>query len=67
MTIFNEIHERLSAVAIKGCYTARLMELLKTARMDGSYLKLIRNIKRSGLLILDDMAATILEPQLAIS
>ena len=34
--------------------TARLMELLKTARMDGSYLKLIRNIKRSALLILDD-------------
>jgi DNA replication protein DnaC len=34
--------------------TARLMELLKTARMDGSYLKLIRNIKRSNLLILDD-------------
>jgi DNA replication protein DnaC len=30
------------------------MELLKTARMDGSYLKLIRNIKRSTLLILDD-------------
>jgi len=34
--------------------TARLMELLKTARMDGSYLKVIKKIKRSSLLILDD-------------
>lgn len=34
--------------------TARLMELFKTARLDGSYLKLIKRIKRSALLILDD-------------
>jgi len=34
--------------------TARLMELLKTARLDGTYLKLIKTIKRSTLLILDD-------------
>lgn len=34
--------------------TARLMELLKTARLDGTYLRLIRKIKRSPLLILDD-------------
>ena len=34
--------------------TARLMELFRTARLDGSYLKLIKRIKRSPLLILDD-------------
>ena len=34
--------------------TARLMELFRTGRMDGSYLKLIKRIKRCQLLILDD-------------
>jgi DNA replication protein DnaC len=34
--------------------TAKLMELLRTARLDGSYLKVIKKIKRSQLLILDD-------------
>jgi DNA replication protein DnaC len=34
--------------------TARLMELFRTGRMDGTYLKLIKKIKRSPLLILDD-------------
>jgi len=34
--------------------TARLMELFRTARLDGTYLKLIKKIKRSPLLILDD-------------
>lgn len=34
--------------------TARLMELFRTARLDGSYLKFIKRIKRSQLLILDD-------------
>jgi DNA replication protein DnaC len=34
--------------------TSRLMELLKTARLDGSYLQLIKRLKRSSLLILDD-------------
>ena len=34
--------------------TTRLMETLKTARLDGSYLKVIKHIKRCNLLILDD-------------
>jgi len=34
--------------------TARLMELFRTARIDGTYLKLIKKIKRSPLLVLDD-------------
>lgn len=34
--------------------TARLMEMFRVGRMDGTYLKLIRKIKRSPLLILDD-------------
>ena len=34
--------------------TARLMELLRTGRLDGTYLKLIKKIKRIPLLILDD-------------
>src|SRR5437762_13226059 len=34
--------------------TGRLMELLRTARLDGSYLKAIKKIKRSQLLSLDD-------------
>ncbi len=34
--------------------TARLMELFRTARLDGTYLKLIKKIKRSPLVILDD-------------
>lgn len=34
--------------------TARLMELLKTARMDGSYLKVIKRIQNTTLLLLDD-------------
>lgn len=33
---------------------SRLMEMFKTARLDGSYLKLTNRIKRSPLLILDD-------------
>jgi DNA replication protein DnaC len=34
--------------------TSKLMELFRAARLDGSYLKLIKKIKRSPLLILDD-------------
>jgi DNA replication protein DnaC len=34
--------------------TARLMEVFRTARLDGSYLKLMSRIKRTPLLILDD-------------
>lgn len=34
--------------------TARLMELFRTARLDGSYLKLMKRIKSNPLLILDD-------------
>jgi DNA replication protein DnaC len=34
--------------------TSRLMELFRTARLDGTYLKLIKKIKCSPLLILDD-------------
>jgi DNA replication protein DnaC len=34
--------------------TAKLMELFRTARLDGTYLKLIKKVKRSPLLILDD-------------
>jgi DNA replication protein DnaC len=34
--------------------TAKLMELVRTARLDGTYLKLIKKINRSPLLILDD-------------
>lgn len=34
--------------------TSRLMELLKTARLDGSYLNMIKKLKRTSLLILDD-------------
>ncbi|MFM1744440.1 MAG: hypothetical protein RLZZ630_377 [Bacteroidota bacterium] len=34
--------------------TARLMELFRTSRLDGTYLRLIKKIKRSPLLILDD-------------
>lgn|SRR5690606_34420567 len=34
--------------------TARLMELFRAARLDGTYLRLIKKIKRSPLLILDD-------------
>ena len=34
--------------------TSKLMELFRTARLDGTYLKLIKKIKRSPLLILDD-------------
>jgi DNA replication protein DnaC len=34
--------------------TSKLMELFRTARLDGTYLRLIKKIKRSPLLILDD-------------
>jgi DNA replication protein DnaC len=34
--------------------TAKLMELFRTARLDGTYLRLIKKIRRSPLLILDD-------------
>ena len=34
--------------------TSKLLELFRTARVDGTYLKLIKKIKRSPLLILDD-------------
>lgn len=34
--------------------TAKLMELFRAARLDGTYLRLIKKIKRSPLLILDD-------------
>jgi len=34
--------------------TARLMELFRAARLDGTYLTLIKKIKRSPLLILND-------------
>lgn len=34
--------------------TAKLLELFRTARLDGTYLHLIKKIKRSPLLILDD-------------
>lgn len=34
--------------------TARLMDQLRTSRVDGSYLKVMKRIKRSQLLILDD-------------
>lgn len=34
--------------------TTRLMEMLKTARLDGSYIKVLKQIKRCSLLILDD-------------
>lgn len=37
---------------------ARLMELMKTARLEGTYLKLTRKIKRCDLLILDDFGLT---------
>ena len=35
--------------------TSKLMELFRTARLDGSYLKLIKKIKRSQLPVLDDL------------
>lgn len=40
---------------------AKLMETLKIARLDGSYLKLMKRIKRSSLLILDDFGLAVLD------
>src|SRR5882757_5268691 len=40
---------------------AKLIEMFKTARLDGSYLKLTRRIKKSELLILDDFGLTALD------
>jgi len=37
---------------------ARLMDQIKLAKLEGSYLKLIRNIEKSDLLILDDFGLT---------
>lgn len=34
--------------------TARLMELLKLAKLDGTYIKILKTIQRASLLILDD-------------
>jgi DNA replication protein DnaC len=42
--------------------TAKLMELFRAARLDGTYLRLIKKIKRSPLLILDDFGLAPFDP-----
>ena len=43
--------------------TARLMDQLRTSRVDGSYLKVMKRIKRSQLLILDDFGLSPFDSQ----
>src|SRR5690606_32892863 len=42
--------------------TAKLMELFRAARLDGTYLRLIKKINRSPLLILDDFGLAPFDP-----
>jgi DNA replication protein DnaC len=47
---------------VEYCNTTRLMEQVKIAKLDGSYLKLLKRVQKARLLILDDFGLTPFDP-----